>query len=351
MRFSTANLTILATLLVCAPATQGFVGPTVTPYAIITTSSRHHLHFPLHQSTSSTTEAVANAISLESENTSLGGPVEVDMDKYNLNMEDASEEWTANLVAESVMLAEGIYLGAKTFKVNFADTVKVSDIPRIPGQGLGIELLELAGGRDDGVGITMVSGLVEGGTCEGSGLLPGDSIVKIAVKRTGQDDEIVSIDTECLNWDATVEAIGSLPSPPATGEGENLVFTVKRLRRKPKVLVRFQYPPDQGEEDTTIELFSGENLRRAMLTRGIKLNDPLSTRFDSGGRGDCGAEGTCGTCAVAISEGMDLLNKPGFTEQGMLKPNPRYRMACRAIVGYGMKEGSITVKVNPRQWE
>ena len=25
-------------------------------------------------------------------------------------------------------------------------------------------------------------------------------------------------------------------------------------------------------------------------------------------------------------------------------------MACKAVVGWGMKEGEMTVKVNPRQW-
>lgn len=308
-------------------------------------------------STSSSTESsTPGTIRNDDDQTGLGGPVSVDMNKYNLNLEDAAEEWTANLVAESSMLAEGVYLGAKSPKVNFADAVKSAGIRRRVGEGLGIELLELAGGRDDGLGITIVSGIVEGGVSAGVGLLPGDSIVKIAVMRkTGSgEEEIASVDTECLGWDATVEAIGSLPPATSTtseDEEEYLIMTVKRLRRKPKVTVTFQYPPDQGEEDTTIELFSGENLRRAMLVRGIKLNDPLSRRFDSGGQGDCGAEGTCATCAVTVAHGMDLLNEPGTTEQGMLKTNPRYRLACKAIVGYGMQEGSMTVKVNPRQWD
>ena len=345
MKFSTA-FTILAVL---APA-QGFVvGPTVTRNlpTIVTASSSLVL-----QSTNTPKESTSTAAATISgdDQTGLGGPVGVDMNKYNLSLEDAAEEWSANLVAESSMLAEGVYLGAQSPKVNFADSVKISGIRRKTGEGLGIELLELAGGRDDGLGITIVSGVVEGGVSDGLGLLPGDSIVKIAVMRSGVEEEIASINTECLGWDATVETIGSLPSP-TEHEDEYLIMTVKRLRRKPKVTVTFQYPPDQGEEDTTIELFSGENLRRAMLVRGIKLNDPLSRRFDSGGQGDCGAEGTCATCAVTVSQGMDLLNEPGMTEKGMLKTNPRYRLACRAIVGYGMQEGSMTVRVNPRQWD
>ena len=111
-----------------------------------------------------------------------------------------------------------------------------------------------------------------------------------------------------------------------------------------------QYPPSEGEPDTTLELFAGENLRRAMLTRGVKLNDPLSLRFDSGGTGDCGGEATCSTCVVNVVDGGELLNPQKTQEQQMLVKNPRWRLACKAIVGYGDQEGSMTIKVNPRQW-
>ena len=57
---------------------------------------------------------------------------------------------------------------------------------RLGQAGLGIALSEIAGGRDDGLGITVISGLVEGGSAEGSGVQIGDSIVKIAVDRGSQ---------------------------------------------------------------------------------------------------------------------------------------------------------------------
>ena len=300
-------------------------------------------------STTTTTTTTTEPANNVKETMSSSSQQSVDMNVYNLPVEQAIEEWTANLVTESAMVAQGVYLGAKSNRDIFVDTVRIIGIRRHkPGQGLGIELLEIAGGRPDGLGITIVSGLVPGGASEGKGLLPGDSIVKIALHRTGQSDEIASIATECLSWDATVEAIGSLPAMETSNE--YFIITVKRLRRKPKVTVNFLYPPQQGEENISLELFSGENLRRAMLVRGIKLNDPLARRFDSGGSGDCGAEGTCATCSVSVVEGMDLLNEPGLTEQQMLQRNPRWRMSCRAIVGAGMKEGTMTVRINPRQW-
>jgi ferredoxin len=289
------------------------------------------------------------------------GPIEVDMNAYNLPVEDITHEWTAVLVPLSALRAEGVYLGAKSSKTVMVDTLQVV-LPRRMGEGMGIQLLEIAGGRDDGLGITVVDGLVEGGCAEGSGINFGDSISMISlrkkqIKSSNEDDgdgglydleEIETLAVECFGYDKTVEAILSLP--PAESDDEVIVLTLKRLRRKPKVIVNLRYPPSQGEPDTTIELFSGENLRRAMLTRGVKLNDPLSRRFDSGGIGDCGAEGTCATCVVSITGGAELLNPAGTQEKQILVKNPRWRMACRAVVGYGMREGELTVRVNPRQW-
>ena len=292
------------------------------------------------------------------------GPTLVDMNQYNLDIDDIAQEWTAVVVPESSLREEGIYLGAKSSKEIMVDTFKV-EFPRIPNQGMGIELLELAGGREDGLGITVVNGLVEGGTAASgikseNDIMVGDSISKIAIKRTKKSssqnggaltdaEEIEAIDVECFGYDKTVDAIIGLP-PASEDETESFVLTLKRLRRKPKVTIQLQYPPSQNEPDTTIELFSGENLRRAMLTRGVKLNDPYSRRFDSGGIGDCGAEGTCATCVVNVMEGMELLNDPKEQESQILKNKPRYRMACRAIVGYGFQSGTMKIQVNPRQF-
>jgi ferredoxin len=280
-------------------------------------------------------------------------PSLVDLDQYNLPLDEIAQEWTATLQVATALTEEGVYLGAKSSTTIFVDSVKV-EFPR--KAGLGIELLEIAGGRDDGLGITVVSGLVEGGSAEGSGVQIGDSIVKIAVDRRSQVvgeeqltelDEMAAVETECLGYDATVEAIGSLPPKQ---DGDVMVLTLKRLRRKPRVTVNLQFPPSQNQPDATIELFSGENLRRAMLTRGVPLNDPLSKRFDSGGTGSCGGEATCTTCVVSIIKGAELVNPIGIQEKQILIKNPRWRLACKAVVGHGMHEGEMTIRVNPRQW-
>jgi hypothetical protein len=284
------------------------------------------------------------------------GPAQVDMNIYNIPFDEIAEQWTANVIPASFQMEEGIYLGARDDKTLFVDTVRV-EFPRVPGQPLGLELLEVAGGREDGTGITIVSGFVDGGMAADVGIVQGDSIVKVAVRRTVMtetDDKMmeeteqeIALSTECLGFDKTVEAIGSLP--PADGT-ETLCLTIRRIRKKPKTIVNLQYPPDMKEPDVRLELFSGENLRRAFLVRGIKLNDALSRRFDNGGTGDCGAEGTCATCVVSVTKGMELLNPMGQTEQQILAAKPKWRMACKTVIGYGMQEGEMTVRVNPKQW-
>ena len=46
-----------------------------------------------------------------------------------------------------------------------------------------------------------------------------------------------------------------------------------------------------------------------------------------------------------------MLNPQRLAEKQMLENNPRWRLACKAIVGYGMKEGEMTIRVNPRQFD
>jgi ferredoxin len=288
------------------------------------------------------------------------GPAKVDMNLYNLdNLETIEQEWTANLVQKVTENEAGVFLGAKSAREIFADQVIVM-FPRREDAGLGIELIEIAGGRKDGLGITLVKGLVAGGSAEDSEILPGDSIVEVSIIRRNrategkvgleEAQEEFSVPTECLSYDATVDAITSLPAVRAECD-EFYQMKLKRLRRKAKVTIKLQYPPSQNEPDTTLELFSGENLRQGMLLRGVKLNDELAKRFDTKNGGNCGAGGLCRTCLVAVSKGAELLNPQKVAEQTMLQDSPRWRLACKAIVGFGMQEGEMTIRVNPRQWD
>ncbi|KAL7566752.1 hypothetical protein ACA910_017800 [Epithemia clementina (nom. ined.)] len=296
------------------------------------------------------------------------GPIQVDLNQYNLDSIDRiAMEWTANLRQKTAEKEVKVMLGVRNQTEYFVDNVEVQ-FPRRKGEGLGIELVEIAGGREDGLGITLVSGLVEGGPTQGLDILPGDSISKITLlrrsRRTRTADkareskafleefqEAIPVRTECLGFDATVQAILSLPEYNDEQFEDTLAISLKRIRRKPRVHVKLQYPPSQKEKDTTIELFAGENLRMGMLIRGVKLNDPLAKRFDTKNGGNCGAGGLCRTCAVSVLTGGELLNPQRLAEKQMLQDSPRWRLACKAIVGYGMKEGEMTIRVNPRQFD
>lgn len=285
------------------------------------------------------------------------GKATVDMNKYNVPLEKAVEEWTALLTPKTTLQAEGIYLNVKSKNELFADALTY----RVKREGgLGLILTEIAGGREDGVGITIIEEVLKGGNAENTGILPGDSIVGLTVCQEGNiaqsasgglmetSENRISASTECYGYDATIDVLTSLP-PPSSSD-EEIEIRVKRIRRQPKVTVKLQYPPDEKSPDTTIELFSGENLRRAMLTRGIKLNDPLAERFDSGGTGNCGADGTCATCVVSVTKGGELLSPMKIQEEQILAKKPKWRMACKVVVGYGMTEGEMTVQVNPKRW-
>lgn len=63
-----------------------------------------------------------------------------------------------------------------------------------------------------------------------------------------------------------------------------------------------------------------------------------------------GAGGLCRTCSVSVLRGGDLLNPQKVSEKQMLQENPRWRLGCKAFVGYGMKEGEMVIQVNPNQW-
>jgi ferredoxin len=286
------------------------------------------------------------------------GPPLVNLDEYNLPIDVIEEGWTVNFVTKSIETNGSVELRAKNSVEHYVDTILVS-FPRKDGAGLGVELAELAGGRSDGIGITIITGLVEGGSAEGSSIYPGDCISSVSLirrQKSKMNGKIVSekeeqfvVATECMDFLTTVEAIKSLPEAK-DGFEDSFVLKVNRLRRKPRVKVNLQYPPEQNEKDAVIEMYAGENLRQGMLIRGVKLNDPLAQRFDTKQGGNCGAGGLCRTCSVAIVSGDDVLNPQRVAEKQMLQDNPRWRLACKAVVGYGMKEGEITVRVNPRQW-
>ena len=78
-------------------------------------------------------------------------------------------------------------------------------------------MLEEFGRTEDGAGLTLIDGLVEGGNAEaavkasGVEIWPGDTIVKACGVRT-----------ECLDYDGTVDVLSSLPPATPANTGRQL---------------------------------------------------------------------------------------------------------------------------------
>jgi hypothetical protein len=209
-------------------------------------------------------------------------------------------------------------------------------VPR-NGPGLGIALEEL--GSDGQSGLVIVESVVAGSNAASASnpILPGDAIVAV-----GPASE--SITVEGLTYDQTVAVLGSLdPTRP-------IELTLRRLERLPRVSVTLQFPQEGGRADEMLELLPGMPLRRSILSRGIKLNDPLARRFDAGwGTGDCGGEGTCCTCALEVTKGIQALSVQASQERQMLAKHPTWRLACKASIAELKEDCELVLRVAPRQ--
>ena len=302
----------------------------------------------------------------------LGNVSPATLSKYNLPQEVLYSGWTAEIVtktAKGIDEATRVQLAPKN-RTHYVDSYQL-DVPiTLDSPGLGIELLEIEGGREDGLGIVIVNGLVKGGNaerasvasndCGRESIMYGDSITsaELTLERSGGRIDVAKVATECLGYDRTVDALVSMLSKidqvnDRSIQEASVRLTLKRIRRRPNIQVKLQYPPSQGLESQVIQLQPGDNLRMAMLQRGVKLNDELALRYDGKGTnsGNCGSGGLCRTCAVSVLRGGELLSEPKTNERKMMQDNPRWRLACKSWVGRGMREGTVVVQVNPRQWE
>ena len=264
----------------------------------------------------------------------------VDENKYNVDAEAAADIWTVSVSPDDRLdrVAGVPFLDSKS-KNHFVDDVRV--IVRREG-GMGIELLELAGGRDDDFGLTIVSGV--SGNAEKAGIIAGDSITSVEVKKVttssgGSNESREMFDCECKNFDTTIGLLGSFPP-----EIESIVLNLKRIRRWPKINVVVEYPPIQCAEGVsnteTVELFAGENLKRALQNRGIIFEDRDAGKCDF-----CG-----GKCTVAVDMGMQILSPIGITEEKLMKNNPKCRLSCKTVVGFNMQEGDVRLRINLNEW-
>ena len=197
------------------------------------------------------------------------------------------------------------------------------EIPRTAeSPGLGV-LLEQFGTLDaQNGGLTLVAGLVEGGNAANAGvdLLPGDSIVKAGGTRV-----------ECLDYDATVDALMALPPAPAPAG-----LMVKRLVKVPFVNIKVMFPRDEGKADVTFKMRRGASLRAELLRNRVEMPT-------------CCEDMNClCNCAVQVRKGAAVLEPPSTQEAQMIKKEPYWRLTCRACVARDAEDGSeLVIRVRP----
>lgn len=91
------------------------------------------------------------------------------------------------------------------------------------------------------------------------------------------------------------------------------------------------------KEDREVVAASGANLRFKALENGIDLYTFTGKLMN------CGGYGQCGTCVVAITEGMENLSPRTEVENRKLKKRPNNcRLACQTLV-----YGPVSVETKP----
>lgn len=90
---------------------------------------------------------------------------------------------------------------------------------------------------------------------------------------------------------------------------------------------------------TTIEVGTDENLRKALIREKVDLYTL------KGKMTNCGGGGSCGTCVVAIEDGVYSTNGRTVKEEVLLKGKPaHFRLACRTML-----HGDCTIRTKPKE--
>merc|ERR1719453_2253971 len=128
---------------------------------------------------------------------------------------------------------------------------------------------------------------------------------------------------------------------------------MKRL--VPRATVKVRVTASDGSDLGVFEAPAGANLRMEFLRRGLpkeEIYDSQTMRFDAIGNAgsNCGGEGSCGTCLVAITQGFDLVSPAAGTEAKALAKQgrpTRWRWSCRTVVGSENRGGNVRVQLRP----
>ena len=92
--------------------------------------------------------------------------------------------------------------------------------------------------------------------------------------------------------------------------------------------VRVEFTPADGGETIVTEVAASSVLRDVALGAKVEVYQGMAKLMN------CGGAGQCGTCAVRVTEGAELLSERTSAEDGKLKGKPDdWVLACQRLVG------------------
>jgi len=209
---------------------------------------------------------------------------------------------------------------------------------------MGLDLVEI------GQRVVVIGGIKKGSNAEtplgGSKLMPGDALIYVeGVSEGGKEENRRSL--EGLDFDSTLDVLGKY------GDYKVVNLGIKRLIDRNIIVVDVCGP--DGVSFAKLQVLSGYSLdmRTLLNANNIKMYDARTYRFDSPYQtGNCGGDGTCGTCLVDVVSGSKLLNKRVQREDAILKQQDcpsSYRWACRTFIGAKPDdEGEVKIRLRPQ---
>ena len=205
---------------------------------------------------------------------------------------------------------------------------------------LGLVLTEMAGNAD-GRGLVLISDVTGNAARALPSIQVGDVVTGV---RTS--DGRVRERTTGLNYDLTVQAIGAVKEAAMQGDGI-MHLELNRLVKRATIQVDVVEPDDSV---ITIDALAGENLRRLLIRKDVRLYNRKTKRYDMPfATGDCAGEGLCGTCLVAVEQGSNLMSPKEGVEEMITRGRPlSWRASCRTVVGPNNEGGKIRVRVQPQ---
>ena len=203
-------------------------------------------------------------------------------------------------------------------------------------------LTELASAQD-GRGLVLVRQVAGKAASAVPAIQVGDVITGVWA---GHGRDHVRERTTGLDYDLTEECLNKAKAVALKTDGV-LTLQLNRLIKRAPIRVEVD---DGSGKIKVVDALAGENLRRLLLRKGIKLYDPQTKRFDMPySTGDCAGDGLCGTCLVAVQEGGSSLNEKDHTEMLITRGRPlSWRASCRTVVGADNKPATIRVSIHPQ---